>query len=281
MTLAHAADQAPLSAQAFQTIAGLLHREAGIALEPHKQTLVRSRLLRRLRDCNLGSFEAYLRLIDQDAAERERMVAALTTNHTKFFREAHHFDILGEYRDRFVQRIKGGDPVAIWSAACSSGQEPYTIAMSLAGADRHAAAPFLSPGFRILATDIAPHAIAQGRSATYPMELMEDIPSELRRWTTRQGDEFRIAPELVARVQFNHLNFMGDWPIRRRFAAIFCRNVMIYFDEQTKTRLLDRLVDLLEPDGLLCIGHSERLFGKAERMLRPVGQTAFVLRGRA
>jgi chemotaxis protein methyltransferase CheR len=275
--LAIAADaHAPLDARAFGIIAHLLHSRAGIAIEPHKRTLVRSRLLRRLREHDLASFDDYLAIVDTDDTERDLMIAALTTNHTKFFREPHHFDHLISQRDGFVRRMAAGQVVSIWSAGCSTGQEPYTIAMALAGANSSAAAPFLGSQFRILGTDLAPHAIAAARGAAYPAELLADIPAAHRTaWTRRDGDQFLIAPELVRQMRFNHLNFIESWPIRSKFAAIFCRNVMIYFDEPTKEKLLIRLADALEPGGTLYIGHSERLFGPAAKQFRQVALTAF------
>jgi chemotaxis protein methyltransferase CheR len=150
------------------------------------------------------------------------------------------------------------------------------MAMAVAGADRQRAAPFLTERFLILGTDLAPHAVAAARAATYAPAQLRNIPPPLAKaWTRGRTDGFTIAPELAGRCRFNHINLLGEWPMRQQFAAIFCRNVMIYFDEETQSTLLQRLVNALEPGGLLCIGHSERIIGPATSQLRSIGHTMF------
>lgn len=265
-----------ISDRAFSTLASLLRREAGIVLEPSKRMLVQSRLGGRLRARGLNSLDDYIHLVRVDAEEGRRMISLLTTNHTRFFREPHHLRLLATRRAVYRDRIEAGDAVAIWSAGCSTGEEPYSMAMAVAGADRGDASPFLSAGFRILGTDLADHALTAARTASYASEALKDIPHSLRHWTRGAGSEFEIDPDLAGRVKINRLNLIGEWPMNRRFAAIFCRNVMIYFDEETNQRLVARLVAMLEPGGLLCLGHSERACGPAADLLRPIGASAFV-----
>lgn len=268
---------APLGDADFAAVVAIMQSDARIHLSDIKKTLVHGRLSRRLRLHGLTTFRDYLRLVQSDRAERAEMVVALTTNHTHFFRENHHFD---HFRSQLLPQLKERArhrPVRIWSAGCSSGEEVYTIAMCLLGRDRAAAAWLRQADVRLLATDLAPHVVEAVRNATYPAQACAVIPEEYRRaWLKQDGASFTLAPEARELVTARVLNLFDAWPMRQHYDAIFCRNVMIYFDDKAKAELEGRLVDLLAPGGHLYIGHSERLFGVAARAMRPCGQTIYV-----
>lgn len=252
----------PFTEQDFNQIAGLLYEQAGISLTPSKGTLVYSRLAKRLRALGLQSFAEYCALVSSADGKDERatMLNALTTNVTRFFREPHHFDHL---RDQvlapLVSRIKAGKRVRIWSAACSSGQEPYSIALTVLSLLPEA--PHLD--VKILATDIDSLVVAQGREGLYSEDLVEPIPTAFReRWMTREPGQrgmWRMGPAAKSLVTFRELNLIGAWPMKGPFDAIFCRNVVIYFDEPTQERIWSRFADLLPGGAHLYIGHSERV----------------------
>ncbi|TKT75514.1 protein-glutamate O-methyltransferase CheR [Aquamicrobium sp. LC103] len=251
------------TADDFAAIARMLHDDAGIALSENKASLVYSRLAKRLRALGLQSFRDYCRLVagTEGGDERQRMLAALTTNVTRFFREPHHFEQL---RHRLlpdlVARARAGGRVRFWSAGCSTGQEPYSIALTILDvmpdAPRH--------DVKILATDIDPNVIAVGRDAVYSDDAVQPVPAPLReRWMVRLKDGGRdmwgAGMEMRELVAFRELNLMGHWPMKGKFNAIFCRNVVIYFDEPTQERIWSRFAPLLEPGGRLYVGHSERV----------------------
>lgn len=247
----------------FNAIARMLHDDAGIALSESKVSLVYSRLAKRLRALGLESFRDYCALVagSTGLGERQNMLAALTTNVTRFFREPHHFEHLKtNVLPELVARARAGGRVRIWSAGCSSGQEPYSIALSVLDMLPEAA----QYDFRILATDIDPNMIATGRAAVYSDEIAQPIPALLRdRWMVRVRDGARQAwgagEAMRALVAFRELNLMAKWPMRGRFDVIFCRNVVIYFDEPTQARIWSRFAPLLNPGGRLYVGHSERV----------------------
>ncbi|UAK26042.1 CheR family methyltransferase [Sphingomonas nostoxanthinifaciens] len=261
----------------FRWISEFIYREAGIVLGEGKAQLVYSRWAKRLRASGCASFAAYRKLIETDSEERAAAVYGLTTNHTKFFREDHHFDhFVRETWPPLAARLNDGGKVRLWSAACSSGEEPYTLAMVAMGARRDVAASLLRRDLRILATDLSLDVLKIAREGRYPVDTLASVPGDLRStWVQRRGDTGEIDPDLRALIAFRQLNLLGDWPIRGRFDAIFCRNVMIYFDDPTKARLQERLAAALAPGGFLYIGHSERLLGAAEKMLTPVGHTMY------
>ncbi len=261
--------ESDLTAAQFREISRTVYEIAGIQLREGKEGLVRSRLAKRLRALELPSFEAYLERVRADARELAEMVDQLTTNKTSFFRESAHFDFL---RDRVLPTL-GAGPVRIWSAGCSSGEEPYTLAMILrdawADADRR--------DVKILATDISRRVLATAQAGVYPDALMEEVaPDLLRRHWTRSaatpaggrpdsGTGWRAGDALRKLVTFAPLNLMGKWPMRGPFQAIFCRNVMIYFDKPTQQALIERYYDLLAPGGHLFVGHSESLSALTHR----------------
>ena len=248
----------------FARIAAMLYEQAGITLSESKSTLVYSRLAKRVRTLGLGGFSDYCDLLGRpdEADERGRMLNALTTNLTRFYREPHHFDHL---RDQvlapLVEKVRAGGRVRIWSAGCSSGQEPFSIALTVLSLIPEAA----DLDVKVLATDIDSNMIAQGQAAIYSDEMIEPIPQALRsRWLERDPDDrarWRMAAAARSLVAFKELNLMQSWPMNGPFHAIFCRNVVIYFDEPTQERIWSRFRPLLAPEGRLYIGHSERLSG--------------------
>lgn len=243
-----------LNDRQFDRISTITYRVSGLVLQAGKQGLVQSRLARRVRELGLPGFDAYLDQVegDRDGRELMQMVDLLTTNKTAFFRELPHFDYL---RDRVLPNLLGAR-LRIWSAACSSGEEPYTIAMvlreTLPGLERMDA--------RILATDISARVLAKARQGVYVKDVVDDVPPALvRRYFTASPPGYRVADSLRSLVTFGRLNLMGDWPMRGPFDVIFCRNVMIYFDKPTQERLVDRFWELLPAGGQLLVGHSESL----------------------
>jgi chemotaxis protein methyltransferase CheR len=267
---------AELGAADFQVIAAMLLSEARISLAPQKATLVRSRLARRLRERGLTSYKAYIELVQRDAAERTIMVEALTTNHTHFFREDHHFDHLREEVIPLLRARPAGQPVRIWSSASSSGEEVYSIAMCLLGKDHREAQWAREGDVRLLATDISTEMVEATRKGVYSRQSAEAIPAAYAKlWTRTEGDMITIADEARALVSAMQLNLFDSWPMQRAFDAIFCRNVMIYFDESAKAELETRLIDQLVPGGTLYIGHSERLVGPGRDFMIPCGKTVY------
>ena len=264
----------------FKTIAAMVHGDAGIALHETKATLVYSRLAKRLRALGLASFRDYCGLVaGQDGVdERQKMLAALTTNVTRFFREPHHFDHLRtKVLPPLLNAARAGGKVRLWSAACSSGQEPYSAAMAILATAPDAA----NLDIKILATDIDPNMVAEARQGIYAPTLLTGIPDEYRRrWTApsaHRPGSVQIAEEARALVTFNELNLIGDWPMKGKFDAIFCRNVAIYFDDDTQARLWSRFAPLLKVGGHLYIGHSERVAGPAAAAFEPDGITTYRL----
>jgi len=270
----------PFTTEDFRKIAQILHSYAGIALADGKAALVYSRLAKRLRSLGLRSFREYCALIEgaEGVDERQTMMAALTTNVTRYFREPHHFDHLRDVvLPPLVERARKGGRVRLWSAACSNGQEPYSMAITVLAALPEAA----NLDVKILATDIDPNMVAEGRAGIYREEAVAPVPLDLRRrWFKKAQSEgsWEVADELRALVSFRELNLIGDWPMKGKFDAIFCRNVVIYFDEPTQERIWSRFAPMLEPRGTLYIGHSERVTGAATSVFETTGLTTYTLR---
>lgn len=258
----------------FARIRELIYQRAGIVLAEHKREMVYSRLAKRLRHHGLTRFTDYLARLERqpEAREWEAFTNALTTNLTAFFREAHHFPLLAEH----VRERRG--PVRVWSAAASTGEEPYSIAMTLTEALGSRAADA-----EVVATDIDTEALEKARAGIYSMEQIRKLDEgRIRRFFQRgrgrQEGLARVRPELKAMVDFQSLNLLSpSWSLRGPFDAIFCRNVMIYFDKATQTRILERFAPLLKPDGLLFAGHSEN-FSYTTEAFRLRGQTVYVRR---
>ncbi len=270
-----------LTAEDFRHIAHVLHSHAGIALGEGKAALVYSRLAKRLRALGLRSFREYCALIDgvDGVDERQAMTAALTTNVTRFYREPHHFDHL---RDQVMPRLaahaRAGGRVRLWSAACSNGQEPYSMGLTVLSVLPEAA----ELDVRILATDIDPNMVAEGAAGVYAEEALEQAPATLwrRHFDRAPGagrDRWSAGSALRRLVAFRELNLIGDWPMRGRFDVIFCRNVVIYFDDATQERVWSRFTPLMNPGATLYIGHSERVSGPATTKLQTSGLTTYRL----
>jgi len=271
-------DDAPqLSATDFNRIAQMLHSDSGISLHASKTALVYSRLIRRLRTLGLNSFSSYCDLCAsaEGATERQAMMAALTTNVTRFFREGHHFTHL---RDKVlpdvIRRAKKGESVRLWSAASSTGEEPFSIALTLLQAMPDAA----QYDVRILATDIDPVVLERAQAACFTEESVSEIPKPLRaRYLEQAGPgQWVMSEDARKLVAFKRLNLTRSWPLKQQFSAIFCRNVAIYFDAPTQAALWERFAPRLAADGFLYIGHSEHI---ASEQFEAVGQTTYRLRG--
>ena len=272
----------PFTNEDFGRIAVLLRQESGIHLRESKTALVYSRLTKRLRALRIDSFHEYCNLLAGSSDERVNMLAALTTNVTRFFREPHHFEHLkSDVLPALLEAARQGVAVRLWSAGCSSGQEPYSIALTILSLMPEAA----SHDIRILATDIDPLMVAKGRRAVYGPTEFRDVPVETRRrWFEAAPGEgrghLRANGDLRALVAFRALNLNGNWPMRGMFHVIFCRNVVIYFDEQTQSQLWSRILPRLSLGGCLYIGHSERVSGPALDAFDNIDITTYRLRGR-
>ncbi len=265
----------------FKRISCILHEDAGIHLTDTKAMLVYSRLSKRLRALGLENFRDYCALVasERGVDERQKMIAAMTTNVTRFFREPHHFEHLTTHvvAKRAADVRKGGR-LRVWSAACSDGQEPYSIAMTILSVIPEAA----ELDVRVLATDIDPNMIAAGRAGVYSEDAMQSVPRDLRaRWfSPADRENYRsVSKELMTLVVFRELNLLKPWPFKGRFDAIFCRNVVIYFEQATQHELWARFRRVLLPHGRLYIGHSERVGGPASEEYQTDGLTTYKLRG--
>jgi chemotaxis protein methyltransferase CheR len=233
-----------------------------------------------VRDRKLASFGEYVALVQTDAQERAAMIVALTTNHTHFFRENHHFDHLREVVLPKLRQRARTQPVRIWSAGCSSGEEVYSIAMCLLGPDRTSASWVKQGDVRLLATDLSPPVVEATTRAVYSAVDVDPVPEAYRRhWLKPDGNGFAIAPDARELVTARVLNLFGPWPMTKQYDVIFCRNVMIYFDDGAKAELEARFVEMLAPGGYLYVGHSERLIGAAASQMTPCGQTIYVKGG--
>jgi len=259
-----ALDPPPLTDHDLMAIVRLVYEKSGITLHEGKRALITARLQKRLRETRVGSFAEYLRLVQQDVTGAELVVLldAIATNHTSFFREPEHFTFL---RTRVVPEwLASGssEPLDVWSAACSTGEEPYTIAVTL-----HDALPERERGrFRILASDLSTKALRVADAGVYKLERVEGIPLDtLRRHFERglgaQEGLARVHATLREHVEFQQRNLLEIDTLGRTFAAVFCRNVMIYFDRQVQQRVVSMLERHVRPGGYLFISHSESLNG--------------------
>jgi len=257
----------------FDRVRRLIRERAGIALVDSKQDMVYSRLARRLRLLELSSFGEYLDRLEggMDAGEWESFTNALTTNLTSFFREPHHFEHLANL---LAQRAPG-ERLLLWCAAASTGEEPYSIAITAAEA-----CGTLAPPVSILATDIDTQVLATAERGIYPLERIEGLSPERRRKFFRKGQgtnsgNCRVIDELRSLVTFRRLNLLDPrYPLHGPFKAIFCRNVMIYFDKSTQYQLLQKMMPLLDHDGLFFAGHSESFFHATDLVI-PCGRTIY------
>ncbi|OAI18103.1 chemotaxis protein CheR [Methylomonas koyamae] len=259
----------------FDILRKISNQHSGILVPDDKFDMFYSRLAKRLRLLGLASFKEYCQyLTDHPADEFTEFINSVTTNLTSFFRENHHFEYLTEtVVPELLKKKAAVRQVKIWSAGCSTGEEPYSLAMALKES--------LPAGWdlKILATDLDTNVLATAANGVYSADRAAGMSEQrLKRWFQkgrgRQANKVRVKPELRAAVTFRQLNLMRDWPMRGRFDAIFCRNVLIYFDRQTKTKLAERYASLLETGGYLFIGHSESLH-QLDTAFEPIGNTIY------
>ncbi len=260
----------------FQALSKIAYEHAGIMLPEAKKNLLYGRLSRRLRSLGFTSFEEYRQYLKENSGEELQLfINALSTNHTKFFREQHHFEhFVSDVVTPFLAANPTGGRLRIWSAGCSSGEEPHTIALILAAEIKDLA----SRDVRILATDIDTDVLRKAAQGIFSSEAVSAVPAKYRAPLSKAADgsdNVVVDRKVCSLISFGHLNFMDDkWPMRGPFDAIFCRNVMIYFDGPTKNRLVDRFTDLLRVGSWLYIGHSESLLGSHPR-LKLAGRTIY------
>jgi chemotaxis protein methyltransferase CheR len=269
-------DSALLSSAQFARISDIAKREAGLALSVAKNAMISARIARRLRETGRPDFAAYVDFLESGAgADELRMfISALTTNVTHFFREDHHFKFLeAEVLPRLTAEARAGRKVRLWSAGCATGQEPYSLAITILRLFPDAATHDL----RILATDIDEVAIARAMRGRYTAVQLEGVPPpDRRRYFAEVGNgDMDVGEEARRLVTFRPLNLVGAWPFQTPFDVIFCRNVVIYFDSETQAALWPRFHRALGPDGLLFIGHSERLDSATSHRFTSVGVTSY------
>lgn len=266
-------DGIPLSEATFRAISARVHALTGIVLKEHKRQMVFTRLSRRLRALGLEDFDAYLAHLDTPAGAGEvaELINAITTNLTAFFREAHHFEHL---RDAVIQprAAAGAARCRIWSAGCSTGEEPYTIQMTLLAAGLLGR----SWDYRLLATDLDSAVLAHAAAGIYGADRVAGVPPALlgQAAARRADGSWEMKREVRAAISFRQLNLLAPFPVRGPFDAIFCRNVLIYFDAETKLDIVDRFADLLAPHGALYLGHSESLLGDHPKLVS-CGRTTY------
>ena len=267
-----------LSDADFKLISDTLYREAGIVLPDTKRSMVYSRLAKRLRLHDLDNFSDYCKMITsgKEAEEMREFVFALTTNVTSFFRESHHFEMLrNQILPGLIERAQSGGRVRIWSAGCSNGQEVYSIAATLLSMMPNAS----NFDVRLLATDIDEKMVEHGRKGQYDKDLIDPVPDALKKKffspVTDDPEKVEVTEPMKKLVTFKPMNLIRPWPVKGPFDVIFCRNVVIYFDDQTKARLWQQFSQVLDRDGWMMIGHSERIGGPAMDQFQSVGLTAY------
>lgn len=267
--------QPELTAADFDVIANIVTQISGIQLSPAKLGMAKSRLQKRLRSLGFTSYRDYISLIQSDRGSQEvgELISAMSTNVTSFNREPHHFEhfranLVPEIRKLLTERQE----VRIWSAGCSNGAEPYTLACEIL----EAIPEVRQNQLRILGTDIDRHSLAEGLKGVYSKDLITRMnPRLVERWFENEGSEYKINPKVQALVSFKYLNLIEPWPISRKYDAIFCRNVMIYFSQEIQCRLFEGFARHLKPGAFIYIGHSERVVGPTANMFRAVGATTY------
>lgn len=256
---------------AADKLRSIIERESGITLMPDKTALLRARLGKRIRALGLSTLSDYAKYVSlaENKKEIDSLLSAITTNHTSFFRESHHFTKLREDALRHAEHSTM--PYRIWSAGCSTGQEPYSAAMALYDTDGKTRVPF-----RVYASDIDETALATAKAGIYDEREIAGIPQDLRaRHTKRKDSSYYINDTIKAFIEFEKSNLHAAWSSRPAFDAIFCRNVVIYFDKQAQAKLWKRICERLKPGGLLFIGHSESISPDLRHHLEPLETTTF------
>ena len=259
------------NAKDFERVRDLIRRTAGIVLNDSKYDMVYGRLVRRLRFHQLSSFDAYLQILEREPQEFEAFVNALTTNLTSFFREGHHFPIFAEY---LKAHRRTGEFITVWCAASSTGEEPYSLAMTAAEVFDS-----LNPPVRIVASDIDTTVLDTAKLGCYDADKVEKLTQTQRQrfFKPEPDGRYRVREELRQLISFRRVNLIEPgWPLRAPLDVIFCRNVMIYFDRDTQMAILRRFAPLLRADGLLFVGHSENFF-HASDIFTLQGKTVYSL----
>ena len=263
-----------LTDEEFHEIRRVVHRTTGIALAETKRHLVYGRLARRLRALGMTTSREYLQFIEDDGGELEEFCNAITTNLTFFFREGHHFQYLSSTVLPMLQKQNAASRrIRIWSAGCSTGEEPYSIACCVL----ETLGSLRDWDIRILATDLDSKVLAYGQAGIYPADRLDKVDKARReRWFVPQagGAQWSARDELRRLISFKRLNLMEQWPLKGPFDVIFCRNVVIYFDKPTQRVVFGRMAELQRPGGHLFIGHSESLFNVCEQY-QLIGQTTY------
>ncbi len=269
-----------LDDQSFKRISKFAYDVAGLSIAPSKAAMVRTRLARRLRHLGLDSFGAYCDFIQSDNGGQERieLISALTTNVSHFFRENHHFELLTSQVLPGLENQRNR-PIRFWSAGCSNGQEPYSLAVSLYESG------FLSTNtdLKILASDIDPRVIDFARKGEYPERMIEGLNTEQRERyfsevpSNNSESHWNAQENLRKLISFRRLNLLDTWPMQGQFDVIFCRNVVIYFDQKTQDTLWGKFSKILRPGGWLFLGHSERISDKFHDQFETLGGTAYRL----
>ncbi len=258
----------------FERVRKLIYQHAGISLSPVKQDMVYSRLARRLRATGKNTFGEYLDMLERGSSDEwERFVNSLTTNLTSFFREPHHFPIFADH----LKKLGNRRPIRVWCSAASTGEEPYSIAITVLetfGAN--------ASHVSIFASDLDTNVLEIARKGVYPLERVEKLsPDRLKRFFLRgagaQEGYVSVRPELKRLIEFQRVNLLEpNWPVRGPLDIIFCRNVMIYFDKPTQYKILSRFAPMMQPDGLLMAGHSESFLHAAD-LFKSLGKTVYAL----
>jgi chemotaxis protein methyltransferase CheR len=262
-----------MSMDNFEFIRTLAYSLTGISLSDHKQNMIYGRLARRLRQLSLDNFDQYCALLaEDDSPELDEFVNSITTNLTAFFREQHHFDFLKTtLLPDLIQRNNVAKRLRIWSAGCSTGEEPYSIAMVL-----KSCTALSRWDVKVLATDLDSNVVAAAQEGLYTMDRANSVPAEYRKYVLQEkaSQRVKIKDEVKSLITFKQLNLLHEWPIKGPFDVIFCRNVVIYFDAQTQMKLFDRYANILTSNGHLFIGHSESLHKISDRF-ESLGRTIY------
>ncbi len=266
----------PFSDQDFNAISKLAYEDFGLHLRENKKALVYSRLVGRVRKLKLASFAEYCELLldSRNKSERLQLLSSLTTNVTRFFREDHHFKILTDHvLPELAKKASNGKAVRLWSAGCSTGQEPYSLAIAI----HEHQSELAKKDVRILASDVDTSVLQRAEAGVYEAESASGLTAEqCRSYFSTRADGALVASEKIkSLISFRRINLMDDWPISEVFDVIFCRNVAIYFDNETQSRLWKRFSEKLVPGGHMSIGHSERVSGPAQNLLKSIGHTSY------
>ena len=261
-------------ARVFAQVAQMMEKETGNVFPESKSSLVQARISKRVVALRMSGIPEYMDFISTDvgASEREELIFALTTNVTRFFREPHHFeDLKTDVFPRLIRDAAAGARVRIWSAGCSSGEEPYTIAMTALALDPNLG----SYDFKILATDLDRNVVNKGRMGVYPESALRSIPQEYHRMLTFGASTIELSEAAKKLISFRELNLLHEWPFAGSFDVIFCRNVVIYFSDELSDKLWKRFVGRLHPEGRLYAGHSERIRSPESKGLKPYGTSSY------